>query len=516
MNLELRVVARQLGLLLFVLSALIAAVAAFAAYDYLAGNGADHSDLLALLLTALIGAVLGVILLIFGRRTEGASTLLGRREALLLVGVSWLIGACLAALPYRFWSALRSDSATTPHDFDTIVNCFFEAMSGLTTTGATIVQAIETLPRSLLLWRALTQWLGGLGIVVLFVAVFPMLGVGSRRVYKIEAPGPSPEGVKPRIQDTARVLWFIYVGLTVAELLALWVCGMSFFDATCHTFATLATGGFSTQNASIAAFPSTAIHIVVIVFMVFAGINFGLYHQLLQGHWRSVRKDPELRAYLMILLVATVIVVFSLRSGSAGGLTDQAQPNVHPVRDGLFQVVAIQTTTGFCSADYDGWGFAAKATLLTLMFVGASAGSTGGGIKVVRVLIVAKILWAELEHVYRPNVVRPVRIGRTTIDSDVKRNTLVYLLGIALLFAAGTTSLMLLESGGDIDITTAATASAATLNNIGPGLARVGATHNYAWFSAPSKLVMSLLMLLGRLEMFTIAALFSPRFWREE
>lgn len=541
MNVELRVVIRQLGLLFFILSAVIAAVALFAAYENATGGSDDGADLRALLITALVGSFCGGVMFLCGRRT---STFFGQREALLLVAAGWILGAGLAALPYRLWSAAHADAGPAAHDFNTYVNCYFEAMSGLTTTGATVVQAVAALPRSLLLWRALTQWLGGLGIVVLFVAVLPMLGIGSRRVYRIEAPGPAPEGVKPRIRDTARLLWLIYVGLTVAEVVALKLCGLTLFDAVCHTFATLATGGFGTQNAGIAAYPSAAVHILIIVFMILAGVNFGLYHQLLQRQWRSVRKDPELRLYLTIILAATAIVTFSLlRNPPAGpgvgsivptGTTPYVEttPNVGTtfqsvekaeapttgttVRHALFQVVSMQTTTGFCSADFDTWGFAAKATLIALMFIGGSAGSTGGGIKVMRIMIAVKVLFAEIEHIYRPKVVRPIKIGSTAIEADLKLSTMVYLLGIAVLFAIGTVLLMLLEAGNGIDITTAATASVATLNNIGPGLARVGATQNYAWFTASGKLVMSVLMLLGRLEMFTILVLFSPRFWRTE
>lgn len=515
MNLELRVVIRQLGFLMFVLSALIAGVALFAVYDRLTGRSPDSADLRALSITAFAGFFFGGLLFIAGRRM---SELFSHREAMLLVAASWLVGAALAALPYRLWSAFPGDAGSAAHDFDTYVNCYFEAMSGLTTTGATVVQTIGALPRSLLLWRALTQWLGGLGIVVLFVAVFPLLGVGSRRLYRVEAPGPSPEGVRPRIRDTVRILWLIYLGLTFAEVLALRLCGLTWFNAVCHTFATLATGGFSTQDASIAAYPSAAVHVVVIIFMILAGINFGLYHQLLHRQWSTVKKDPELRLYLTIILVATIIVTISLlrNSSSVVSSTGEEATLGTTVRHSLFQVVSIQTTTGFCSTDFDLWGFTAKATLLILMFIGASAGSTGGGIKVMRIMIAAKVLLAEIEHVYRPKVVRPVKIGKAVIEPELKLNTLVYLLGIALLFVVGTVLIMLLETANGVDITTAASASAATLNNIGPGLAKVGATQNYAWFTAPSKLVMSILMLLGRLEMFTIIVLFTPRFWKTQ
>ena len=514
MTLELRVIIRHLGMLLLVLSGVLAAVATFALGSDVLRGLPDHSHAQALLYSAACGLLLACLLIATGR---SSSQQIGQREALLLVGLAWLGGAAVSALPYRFWAGLRPDAAETPHAFDSFLDCFFEAMSGLTTTGATILESIGTVPDSLLLWRALTQWLGGLGIVVLFVAVLPMLGVGGRRIYRLEAPGPTHEGVKPRIRDTARTLWLMYVGLTVAEIIALKTCGMSWFDSLCHTFTTLATGGFSTFDASIAGFDQTSIHVVIIVFMFLAGVNFGIYYRILQGRWRGVGKDPELRLYIGILLAATVIVTSSLLSNppEAYVAADGTRaPLGIIIRDALFQVVSVQTTTGFATADFDTWGFSAKATLMLLMFVGASAGSTGGGMKVSRILIVFKVILTELEHVYRPHVVRTTKMGRTTIHPDLKLNTLVFVVLIAVTFGAGTAALMAFET--DLDITTAATASVATLNNIGPGLARVGATQNYAWFSPESKLVMTSLMVLGRLEVFAILALFMPRFWREE
>ena len=515
MTLEYRVVFRLLGYLSFVLAGLILAAAIFGSVEAIVRDDIDRSAPLAMLIATVCSAVLGMIFYLTGRR---GSELIGQREALLLVALSWVFGAALSAIPYRVWSMLRLDGDTNPHNFDRFVNCFFESMSGLTTTGATIVEAVGTLPRTLLLWRSITQWLGGLGIVVLFVAVLPMLGVGSRRLYRIEAPGPTPEGVMPRIQDAVRVLWKIYFGLTLAEIIALMLCGMTWFDATCHTFATLATGGFGTLDASIAGYSSTAVHLVIILFMILAGINFGLYHQLLLRQWRNVIADRELRVYFSIIIVATIIVTISLLHHPPLPATAAGQHTSVgiTVRDAFFQVVSVQTTTGFSNADFDAWGFAAKATLLVLMFIGASAGSTGGGIKVVRIMTAVKVMLAELEHVYRPRVVRSVKIGKVVVDPILRLNTLVYLVAIAVLFALGTIALMLLESASGIDITTAATASVATLNNIGPGLARVGATQNYAWFSDPSKIVMCVLMVLGRLEMFTILVMFTPRFWRNE
>jgi trk system potassium uptake protein len=517
MTIDLRLVSRQLGLLMLVLTALLMAIALFAWTEFLLGDRRESVEPVVMLLAAGCGGAIGGVLFLLGR---SGSHLIGQREAIVLVALSWLLGAAVSAMPFRLWAALRPDAETKPHIFDSYVDCYFEAMSGLTTTGATVVAELATLPRSLLLWRSLTQWLGGLGIVVLFVAVLPMLGVGSRRLFRHEATGPTPEGVTPRISDAARVLWYIYLGLTVGLAIVLRLCGMSWFDAVCHTFTTLSTGGFSTLDASVGGYPSTLIHVVIIVFMILGGVNFALYHQLLQGRWRRVLRDRELRAFMAIILVATVIISFSLWSSSRSRVNGSFQtigssPGLI-VRDSLFQVVSIQTTTGFGTVDSDQWDFVAKATLVALMFIGGCAGSTAGGIKVIRIVIAFKVVLSELEHVYRPRVVRSVRVGTVPVDPALRLDTMVFLFGVVIMFAVGAVVLMVLESNQGIDVTTAITASAATLNNIGPGLARVGATQNYAWFSDASKLVMSLLMVLGRLELFTILVLFTPRFWRGE
>jgi trk system potassium uptake protein TrkH len=515
MNLDLRIIIRNLGLVLLVLSGVIGLVAVFALGDRWLGYSGDESELGALLVSALVGVGAGVVLVALGRK---GPKLIGQREALLLVAASWILGGVLAALPFSLWSSWRAGADANPHAFDSFVNCYFETISGLTTTGATIVETLASVPRSLLLWRSVTQWLGGLGIVVLFVAVLPELGVGGRRLFRRETSGPSKEGVTPRIQDTARALWMIYSALTVLEIGLLRLSGMSWFDSACHTFATLATGGFSTLDSSIAGFASSAIHIVIIAFMILGGINFDLYHQLWLGRWRSVFRDPELRAYLGIIVAATVIVSVSLlRHRPIDPASGQAVPfTAITLRDSLFTVVSIKTTTGFCTADFDTWTVAAKATLVVVMFIGGSAGSTSGGLKVVRLLTAVKVLLAELEHIYRPNVVRTVKIARTAIDPELKLATLVFLVGFIGVLVIGTTSLMLLEAPGDIDITSATTATLASLCTTGPGLARVGATQNYAWLTDASKLVLTIVMIVGRLEMFTIVALFTPRFWRSE
>lgn len=504
---------KLVGLMVLVLSGVLTLMGIFAAADWLI-YGTDvqgeQAACIAMWIAAVVGAVLGAVLWRAGRRSKAH---FGQREALLLVAAGWLLGAFLCALPFFIWSHTRPQEEHPNHDFDTFSNCYFESMSGFTTTGATIVTSLDTLPRSLLLLRATTHWLGGLGIVLLFVAVLPSLGVGGRRVFRIESPGPSPEGVTPKIRDTARVLWLIYVGLTVAETVLLKLCGLTWFEAVCHTFATLATGGFSTMDSSVAGFAASSVHFVIIVFMVLAGVNFSLYFAAYQRRWRAVFTNAELRVYLALLGLGTLVITLSLLISRPAGMADA--PALIVFRDALFQVVSIQTTTGFCTADFDQWPVLSKILLVALMFVGGCAGSTGGGIKVIRVMIVAKILLAEVETAFRPSVVRTLKIGSAPVEPDQKLSCIAYAVGIVVLFAAGTGALLLLEEGR-IDLTTAATATAATLNNIGPGLAKVGATQNYAWFSPMSKVVMSGLMALGRLEVFAIIVLFSPRFWRGE
>lgn len=525
--LNIRLVIQQLGLLLVLLCLALLGVTTWGAVEQIRGeavidpNGIpidrEWVGLLAEWGAVAVGLVLGGLMWWFGRPRDRRAGMLGRREALLLVGLGWLLGAAVAGLPYFLWAHLE-EAAGADHPFRSFTACYFEAMSGLTTTGATVLSDIRALPFDLLLWRATTHWLGGLGIVVLFVAVLPTLGVGGKKLYQVEAPGPAAQGVRPRIRETARLLWIIYLGMTVAEVVLLRLAGMELGDAVCHTFATLATGGFSTRDASVGYYDSALINWILIAFMLLAGANFGLYYQLLRRRFHSVWTDPELRVYLGIVLVGCVIVCGALveeRMVSTTGA--DVEPSIAAaIRHGVFQVVSIQTTTGFATADFDLWGMVPKMTLLFLMFVGASAGSTGGGIKIIRVLIAFKVMLAEVERIFRPNVVRTVKVGRQRVDPELRLGTMVYIMGILLLFALGTIALMIIEADQGIDVVTAVSASAATLNNVGPGLNLVGAVRNYGWFSEPSLVVMSLLMALGRLEMYAIVVMFVPRFWKSE
>jgi len=513
-----RLIIRQLGLLVLVLSSVLLGIWIWAAIAIeVFGDGASK-DHISLLLSAGIGGVLGITLFAIGRkrRDQQGTGAMGRREALLLVSSSWFIGAVVSCLPFLTWAHMDGDD---DHPFRSVINCFFEAMSGLTTTGATILTDISTLPAPLLFWRAMIQWLGGLGIVVLFVAVLPSLGVGGKKLFRVEAPGPEPEGVRPHIRETARVLWLIYLCLTLVEIAAYRLGGMQWFDAGCHALSTLATGGFSTQNASIGAYDSRLIDIITVVFMVLAGANFGLYYAAVKGKLKVIWSDPEFRLYLFLLTSGSIIVIFSLLGSGQPLMTSTGtlEPitGSSAITQGVFTVVSQQTTTGFTTSNFDTWPFVAKGVLLILMFVGGCAGSTGGGIKVIRIWVAMKVIFSELERAFRPNVIRPLKVGKTAIDNELKLATLAYVLSVIVLFTIGAGTIMILESGNpDCTVTTAATASIATICTVGPGLARVGALENYAWFSDASKLVLCILMAIGRLEIFAVLVLISPRFWR--
>jgi len=511
MNLNLRYVMRQLGLVLGVLSACMLLVLLFQTARYYGGAPLHRDAVQAIGVTIGIGCAVAVILWFVGqyRMLE----VLGRREALLLVALTWLLGAVLAGLPYWVWACLTQEADA--HPFASPISCYFEAMSGLTTTGATVLRDTHSIPPTLLLWRAMTHWLGGLGIVVLFVAVLPTLGVGGKKLFQIES-GIEAAGVRPRIRQTARLLWSIYLGLTVIQIIALHLAGLTWFDSICHTFATLATGGFSTENASIGYYQSPVIECIVMLFMMLGGINFGLYYYILQRRPRRVWRDPELRAFLVILLAMIAIVTISLTGTTIVTTTGEkvAGGFGQSVRFAAFQVISIHTTTGFATADFNQWPLLAKAVLVLLMFFGATAGSTSGGIKLIRILIAGKVMISDVERVYRPRVIRTIRLGSRTIDLGLRQGVLIYIMHYLMLFALAGTVLLLIEPAARLDVTSAFTASVVTLSNVGPGLGAVGAVENYSFFSAPSKLLLSLLMCLGRLELYAIFVLLAPRFWR--
>lgn len=416
------------------------------------------------------------------------------REGFAVVTFGWTVFAIFGALPYLISGAIISP-----------LDAIFETMSGFTTTGSTILTEIEAMPQSLLFWRSLTHWLGGMGIIVLSLAILPMLGVGGMQLFKAEVPGPTADRLKPRIQDTAKMLWGVYVLLTAGETLLLMFGGMSFFDALCHSFATLATGGFSTRNSSIAAYDSSYIDGVVTLFMILAGINFALHFQVLRGKAREFFQSEELRVYLGIILVSTIVIMFF--NWSSGSYHQFGQN----LRYSIFQVSSIMTTTGFGTADFELWPVVAQYILLLLMFIGGCAGSTGGGMKVARILLLFKHAQVQVFRLIHPRAIRLVKLGNRPVDKEVLQAILGFFALFIGIFVMG--SLLVAASG--MDIVSAGSAVIACLANIGPGLGSVGPVDNFANVPAFGKTVLIVCMLMGRLELFTVLVLFFPSFWRK-
>ena len=469
----------------------------------------------ALLVSIVFCALVGGVLVMFGRHAKGR---LFRREALAVVGLSWVVATILGATPYYFAGCCRGIDRDTDQKIPmTVVDCLFESQSGFSTTGATVLSELESpvlVPHCILFWRSTTHFLGGLGIIVLFVVI---LGHGSagKALMRAEMPGPTKEGATPRMQDTAWLFALTYVGLNILLAAILWVLGLSVFDALCHAFGAMATGGFSTYNASIGHFHSPAVDYVMVVFMILAGTNFTLLYFLICFRPKKLLADIEWRAYIGIIGAASLAVILVGRwSGDFPNLADA-------VRYGLFQVVSIMTTTGYCTDDFDTWNHFGRGLLFMLMFVGGCAGSTGGGLKVIRHVLFVKILRLEVEQSYHPSVVRPLRLGGKPVeDPDLRKNILVYFSLILAIFIFSWMFVVTFEpdsTWGDQlqhKLLDSASSVAATLNNIGPGLGTVGATRNYGHFSWWSKMLFLWLMMIGRLEIFSILVLFAPGFWR--
>lgn len=412
------------------------------------------------------------------------------RDAFLIVTGAWLVASLCGSLPFVFCGMLGP------------VDALFETVSGFTTTGSTVIADVTVLPRALLLWRALTQWLGGMGIILFAIAIVPLLGIGGMQLFKAEVPGPVTDKVRPRVAATARVLWLVYVGFTAAEWLTLRLCGMGWFDALCHSLTTLATGGFSTRNASVGEFASPAMEWVIVVFMLVAGTNFVLHLRLFTGNVREVVRNEELRLFLAIVVVATAAVAWSLmRAGGAGK---------DVVRIAVFQVVSVVTTTGYVTADFEAWPHLAQLVLLLLMLVGGMSGSTGGGPKVLRVLLAVRALRSTLHQLIRPHAVVRVKVHGQVVEEGVLAGVWAFLVAYALLVVLGAG--VMAVSG--YDLPTSLSAALTAVGNVGPGIGEVGAFDNFAHLPALAKLVLAGCMLLGRLEIFTVLVLCSRAFWR--
>lgn len=426
------------------------------------------------------------------------------REGFLVVSFTWLFLSLIGALPFVISGILPS-----------YTDAVFETMSGLTTTGATIMgdttsdgfqnPQIESLPKSILFWRSLAHWLGGMGIIVLSLAILPLLGVGGMQLFQAESPGPTADKLTPRVQETAKLLWGIYVAFTATEFLLLWLHpSMDWFESINHAFATLATGGFSTKNNSIAAFDSVYVDIIIIIFMYLAGINFAMHFRLLKGDTKSFFNNRETRFYSLIILVSILVISFSLWFFDEYSIGNA-------LRYGAFQAVAIITTTGFGTDNYEVWYSFGAFFLFLLFFTGGCAGSTGGGPKMVRWMIIIRNSYREIKQIVHPKAIFPIRIGEKTVDPNIQRTVLSFFM--LYLFVFGVGALIMASMGYDMN--SAIGASIACLGNIGPGWGEFGPTDSFAQIPYIGKWVLILMMMIGRLEIFTVLLIFTPAFWKQ-
>lgn len=481
--------ARILGLLaLFVSSAMLIC----AGYGQYLDTEIEQIGSLALLKSVGLGGFFGVTLLVCGRHAEME---ISRREGIAVVGLGWIIAGLIGALPYVVGMPQLS-----------MVDAWFESVSGFTTTGSTVITNLDAFPRCTLLWRSLTQWLGGLGILVMFVALLSYLGVGSKALFRHESSALSGKDLKARVQDVAMRLWLIYLGLTVVCALGLWALGMTFYESVSHAFTAISTGGFSTENRSIAAFGHLGIELWLVVFMLLGSVSFLLYAWLLRGGWDHWRRDEETRYFILLVMAATVIIALDMILLGHHSVS-------RALRESLFQVVSIITTTGYATEDYNQWPPFSDIVLLTIMCIGGCTGSTAGGLKVGRWVVFAKMCRQQIVNAFRPNQVMRLQLNGVPLDDGFRTQTvfLICLAGVSIFVGAGIISL--LEPALDMD--SATSAAIACLFNIGPGIGKVGPIENFAFLGPATKLFLSFLMLVGRLEFFAILVLFCPSLWRK-
>ena len=447
-------------------------------------------DITSLLISGIITSLSGFVIWLFTKQKETPD--LGKREGYLIVSLGWISMALFGAIPFIVYGAIPD-----------YTNAFFETMSGFTTTGATILQDIEAIPPGLLFWRSLTQWLGGMGIIVLSIAILPLLGIGGMQLFAAEVPGVTKDKIHPRVKETAKRLWGIYVILTGAETILLMVGGLNFFDAINHAFTTMATGGFSTKNASIAYYTSPFVQYVFVIFMFFAGTNFTLHYLALHRNFNFLKRDTEFKFYLGFIIAATLFVLF----------VHLPKINFHweeAFRQSIFHVVSLTTTTGYVASDYENWAPFSRMIFFALLFIGGCAGSTGGGIKFVRHILLFKNSVLELKRLIHPRAIIPVRFNQKPVDSEIISNVQAFFIFYIMIFILSSIVLSLFG----LDFITSAGAAATCLGNVGPGIGAVGPVNNFAQLPDLVKWILSLLMLLGRLELFTVLIIFSPFYWK--
>lgn len=416
------------------------------------------------------------------------------REGLTIVSLCWIFASLFGALPLYL-------TKSTP----TYINALFEIVSGFTTTGASVIANVEGLPHGILFWRSFTHWVGGMGILVFSLALLPALGVGGFQLYKAESPGPVAGKIAPKLKNTAKILYTIYLGITIIQVLLLKVGGMTWFESFVYTFGTVGTGGFAIKNNSVAFYDSTYIHLVIAVFMTFSAVNFSNYYLLLRGKVKDILKDEEFRLYLGIQAAAVIFMAINLymTSYDSIGLA---------FRDSYFQASSIMTTTGYSTVDFDQWSYFNKAILLVLMMIGGSAGSTAGGMKVIRILVLFKMIKREITRIFHPRSIVPIKVGGAVVPSETIASINSYTALYMIIFIIST----IIISLEGVDFVSAVSSVASTLNNIGPGLGFVGPTRTFAEYSQAGIAYFTFLMLIGRLELYTVLALLAPKKWSNE
>ena len=476
-------IVRVLGVLLTMLGGLMWTGLLIALF-YKSGDG------LSIFYSGAICLGLGVPALFIFKRENRQS--LNKREGYLIVALGWFTMVSFSMLPYLI-------SGVIP----TIPEAFFESVSGMTTTGASVLTDIESVSKGILYWRSLTQWIGGMGIIVLTVAIFPLLGIGGIELFVAEAPGPTSDKLHPRIQETAKRLWGIYVFLTFLLCVILNIAGMDFYDSVNHALTTMATGGFSTKNASMAHYDIPAIQYSIVLFMFLAGTNYTIIYYGLKGKFKRVWFSDEFKTYLLLVVSLAIVV-----TGLVYHLTEL--PLEKAFRDSIFQIVSLLTTTGYVSADYTQWSSGLTMLFFILLFIGASAGSTAGGIKIIRHFVYFKNSFLEFKRILHPRAVVPLKLDGQPVPGKIVTHIIIFLLLYLLLFLIG--SVILTFMG--VDFLTAIGAVATSLGNVGPGIGKVGPVDNFAWLASDVKVILAFLMLIGRLELFTVLVLFTPYFWR--
>ena len=481
---NLKIVLRSLGMLL-VCEAITLLLPLITAFIYKDG------DFSAFLMTIFIILIFAIPMVLIKPKDKNIYP----REGFAIVAIGWLLISFFGAFPFYLSQAIPS-----------FVDAFFESSSGFTTTGSTILNEIQSLPHGILLWRSFTHWVGGMGILVLTIAILPSMGMGSMQVMKAESPGPIVGKVVPRLGASAKILYGIYLGLTVIEVILLMFAGMNFFDALLHAFGTLGTGGFSNKNISVGYYDSALIDGIITVFMILSGINFSLYYFVLKGNLKNFWKDQELRLYLFIMGSAMLLITANLLYTGYYSSASTA------FRYTSFQVASVMTTTGYATADYNLWPMFSQILLLSIMFVGGCAGSTGGGIKVIRFVIAFKSIMCSFKRIIHPNACYVVRLNGKKVDNQIVQGVMSYFFIYGIVFFTG----VIIISLNNFDVGTTITSVIATLNNIGPGIEIVGPMGNFSSFTDLSKITFSLLMIIGRVEIYPLLLLLIPELWKKK